>query len=187
LGIQKLLWKKVPWDSYSRHPHAAIGIPFLLGLQKLRTGWGQKSAQKIRRQISCGFSQKLASFQHRQTQVPAEQFDDPGTGAGRFGAVRRAAERNHRQGITAVEETPDGDYRFRTTATKKAVSEAIARQITDLDYTNFKNAVHGDPARDRAYMDVWAALHGLQSDKLRGTEPQTGFHAFLFPGLEEAE
>lgn len=65
-----------------------------------------------------------------------------------------------------LKETPDGDYAFRTTATKKAVAEAITRQINDLDYVNFKNAVHGDPQRDSAYMGVWSAMYGLQRDKL---------------------
>lgn len=66
----------------------------------------------------------------------------------------------------SLKETPDGDYAFRTTATKKAVAEAITRQINDLDYVNFKNSVHGDADRDSAYMSVWSAMYGLQRDKL---------------------
>ena len=66
----------------------------------------------------------------------------------------------------SITETPDGDYAFRTTATKKAVAEAMTRQINDLDYVNFKNAVHGDPQRDSAYMKVWSALYSLQAAKL---------------------
>ena len=67
----------------------------------------------------------------------------------------------------AVTETPGRDYRFRTTATKDAVAQALARQVADLDYTNFKDAVHGDPQRDSTYLDVWGAMHRLQLDKLR--------------------
>lgn len=66
----------------------------------------------------------------------------------------------------SIKETPDGDYRFRTTATKNAVAQALARQITDLDYTNFKNAVHGDRDRDSAYMGCWSAMYRLQAAKL---------------------
>ena len=66
----------------------------------------------------------------------------------------------------AIRETPR-DYRFRTVATKEAVAQALARQVTDIDYTNFKDAVHGDPQRDDAYLDVWSAMHRLQRDKLR--------------------
>jgi hypothetical protein len=59
----------------------------------------------------------------------------------------------------AVRETPSHDYRFRTTATKDAAAQALARQVTDLDYMNFKDAVHGDPQRDDAYLsplaNVW--------------------------------
>jgi hypothetical protein len=67
----------------------------------------------------------------------------------------------------AIRETPGRDYRFRTVATKHAVAQVLARQVTDIDYTNFKDAVHGDPQRDDAYLDVWSAMHGLQLDKLR--------------------
>ena len=85
-----------------------------------------------------------------------------------------------------IKETPDGDYRFRVTAKKETAAQAIARITTDIDYDNFKNAIHGDPARDRAYMGVWSAMHGLQQDKLRGDMPPTGFHSF-FPELDDAE
>jgi hypothetical protein len=67
----------------------------------------------------------------------------------------------------AIRETPSRDYRFRTVATKQAVAQVLARQVTEIDYTNFKDAVHGDPQRDDAYMDVWSAMHRLQRDKLR--------------------
>ena len=85
-----------------------------------------------------------------------------------------------------VKETPDGDYRFRVTARKETVAEAIARLTTEIGYDNFKNAVHGDPARDRAYMGVWSAMHGLQTTKLRGDNPSPGFHSF-FPELDDTE
>lgn len=66
-----------------------------------------------------------------------------------------------------IRETPGRDYRFRTVATKHAVAQVLARQITDIDYTNFKDAVHGDRQRDDAYLDAWSAMHRLQRDKLR--------------------
>jgi len=82
-----------------------------------------------------------------------------------------------------IKETPDGDYRFRTTARKEIVAQAIAGITTEIDYDNFKDAVHGDVHRDRAYMGVWSAMHGLQSAKLRGDSPRTGFQSF-FPELD---
>jgi len=68
-----------------------------------------------------------------------------------------------------IKKTSDADYGFRTTARKEVVAQAIARLTAEIDYTNFKDEIHkqADPDRDRAYMDVWAAMHGLQNAKLR--------------------
>lgn len=63
----------------------------------------------------------------------------------------------------AIKETKNADYRFRTVASQRLVGEAVARIVADIDYPNFKNAVHGEPNRDRAYMRVWAAMHDLQT------------------------
>ena len=78
-----------------------------------------------------------------------------------------------------IKETPDGDYGFRVTARKEVVAQALARLTTEIDYDNFKNAIHGDVDRDSAYMDVWAAMHRLQEDKLHGETPNLRFHTFL--------
>jgi hypothetical protein len=86
----------------------------------------------------------------------------------------------------AIKETPDGDYAFRTTATKKAVAEVLSRQVNELDYTNFKNSVHGDPDRDSAYMSVWSAMYGLQVAKL-GEGGQRWDNSLDFFGQEPEE
>jgi hypothetical protein len=61
-----------------------------------------------------------------------------------------------------IKETENADYRFRTVASPRLVADAVARTVAQIDYPNFKNAVHGDSQRDRAYMRVWAAMHELQ-------------------------
>ena len=67
-----------------------------------------------------------------------------------------------------VEETPDADYGYRTVACKRAVARALSRIAADVDYPNFKDAVHGDPARDSAYMEVWSAMVDFQREKKTG-------------------
>jgi len=74
-----------------------------------------------------------------------------------------------------IEETPVADYRFRTVAEKRLVARALAQLAEEIEYTNFKAAVHGDPPRDDAYMDVWDAMRELQKakqDRPRGTVSQ---------------
>lgn len=65
-------------------------------------------------------------------------------------------------GIGDVIETPEADYRWRCTISRAAVADGLVHLALGMDYDNFKNAVHGEPARDRAYMDVWGAMYGLQ-------------------------
>jgi hypothetical protein len=68
---------------------------------------------------------------------------------------------------TEVKETPDGDYRFRITCTKKNMARVVTGLIEEMGYTNFKDRVHenGEPDRDRAYMGVWSEMNHLQSKR----------------------
>jgi hypothetical protein len=65
-----------------------------------------------------------------------------------------------------IEETPERDYRFRTTANQEVVAQAIFEIVSSIDYGNFKNSVHGEPDRDVAYMQVWSVMNGFQQGKL---------------------
>jgi hypothetical protein len=58
--------------------------------------------------------------------------------------------------------TPDADYRYRLEVPRDDFARAMVRLVEDLDYPNFKLAVHGDPARDRAYGRVWSIMGELQ-------------------------
>lgn len=61
-----------------------------------------------------------------------------------------------------VKETQDADYRYRASVEQSAVAKAVAKMVEDIDYPNFKAAVHGDMKRDAAYLRVWSAMHDLQ-------------------------
>lgn len=59
-------------------------------------------------------------------------------------------------------ETPRADYRWRCEVPREAFAEFCRRQAMAIDYDNFKDACHGEPARDRALMQVWSAMHAIQ-------------------------
>ena len=58
----------------------------------------------------------------------------------------------------AIQVTPHGDYRFRMDFPAVDWAWLVAEEAMDIDYTNFKAAVHDGTARDGAYLAVWAAL-----------------------------
>jgi ADP-ribose pyrophosphatase YjhB (NUDIX family) len=57
------------------------------------------------------------------------------------------------------------DYRFRATAPRAAVAQAMSRIIEDLHYSNFKTEVakRQGRAREAVYHKVWDNLNALQS------------------------
>ena len=65
-----------------------------------------------------------------------------------------------RHGIdpAGIQETPAGDYRFRMDLGREVWARVVAKEAMDIDYTNFKAAVHDGTARDWAYFSAWAAL-----------------------------
>jgi len=63
-----------------------------------------------------------------------------------------------------IVETPDGDYRFRTSLPRDRVAEAVALRIRQIDYTNFKANIT-DYYRHDAYNEVWGVMREHQSDR----------------------
>ena len=61
------------------------------------------------------------------------------------------------------EYTPNADYHYRLVCHREIFLPLMLSMVKDIDYPNFKNAVHGNPIRDHAYMDCWAAMHAAQS------------------------
>lgn len=64
--------------------------------------------------------------------------------------------------------TPNGDYHWRVYATKKEVGELLLRQISELDYPNFKGAIAKTPSQaDKlgAYHQIWSVMHDYSLKK----------------------
>ncbi len=65
--------------------------------------------------------------------------------------------------------TPDADYPWRVLMSRSAVGGYLARAARDLDYGNFKAAVHATgvrgPKRARIYGRVWDNLLDLEPDR----------------------
>ncbi len=64
-----------------------------------------------------------------------------------------------------VAETPSNDYPFRMDFERSVWREIVADEAAGIDYSNFKSAVHDGTTRDRAYMDVWAALRRAEEPR----------------------
>jgi len=62
----------------------------------------------------------------------------------------------------SVTETPDADYRYRARIDRDAVAEALARQVYQMNYDNFKGSVK-DIERHNAYFDCWRAMVNYQT------------------------
>lgn len=66
---------------------------------------------------------------------------------------------------TQIVENVDADYRYRTSVSRPAWAEYLQQAARELDYPNFKNAMHDlfdDSRRDQAHMEVWSAMQRLQ-------------------------
>ena len=78
--------------------------------------------------------------------------------------LEHVAARLTEAGVTGAEceESPQADYRFRLVCPRAAMAELLKSLTNEIDYDNFKNSVHGNPVRDRAYMSCWSAMHAAQ-------------------------
>ena len=56
------------------------------------------------------------------------------------------------------------DYRYRATAPREAVAQALSQLTQDLDYSNFKDEVSRMQGYERArvYGEVWSCLYDMQ-------------------------
>ena len=65
----------------------------------------------------------------------------------------------------APTETPERDYRFRTSAPVAVLRDYLADQAEAIDYPNFKSAVARRQGSERAhvYGDVWAVMASFQA------------------------
>ena len=69
-------------------------------------------------------------------------------------------------GAPAPVETPERDYRWRTTLPAAEVGAWLAGQAEAIDYGNFKDAVATRQGKQRAlrYGEVWGVMYGLQRE-----------------------
>jgi hypothetical protein len=62
-----------------------------------------------------------------------------------------------------VQETPDGDYRFRADVPRDEVVRVVAERLEAIDYPNFKGSTApAEHARHDAYMEVWKTMMAWQ-------------------------
>lgn len=72
-----------------------------------------------------------------------------------------------RMGVDGPERTLQGsDYAFRVTVPRKLWEAYVRFMANTIDYTNFKESVHGEPDRDYALMRCWRAMYDLQEDRI---------------------
>lgn len=85
-----------------------------------------------------------------------------------------ALKRVHCPSLGRIRESEDTDYRFRATAKRADVIQAVAHMIEGLNYSNFKSEVAMRQGIDRAhlYHDVWDVLHRLQDDPAFEASPR---------------
>jgi hypothetical protein len=57
--------------------------------------------------------------------------------------------------------TPNRDYAFRVSIAREVVAIAIAAQVLEIDYGNFKDSVAEDDRHD-AHLAIWRAMNRLQ-------------------------
>lgn len=69
---------------------------------------------------------------------------------------------------SGILEILDSDYRYRIFANRIDWVSVMTQLITDMGYTNFKNAVYETDSleirdkRHAAYLNIWAIMHELQ-------------------------
>jgi hypothetical protein len=67
-----------------------------------------------------------------------------------------------------VSRSPRGDYLYRAVILRADIAVALANELQNIDYDNFKDSV-GDRALHDAYLNTWATMLRLQP-----TRPYSG-------------
>ena len=80
-----------------------------------------------------------------------------------------------RTNAPAPTETPQRDYRFRTSVPFATLAAELAAQAAAIDYPNFKSEVAARQGHDRAhrYGRIWSVMHELQQDPANGPSGRT--------------
>lgn len=77
-----------------------------------------------------------------------------------------ALKKDYLPSLGRIRDNFDTDYRYRSTAQRSEVGQALAQMAATLSYDNFKSevAIRQGVERAHVYHDVWDVLHGLQDD-----------------------
>ena len=65
-----------------------------------------------------------------------------------------------------VIETPQADYRYRTTLPREKVADSVRKAVTDIHYRGFKDSVT-DKRRAEYYFSVWDTCCLMQEELSR--------------------
>jgi hypothetical protein len=60
------------------------------------------------------------------------------------------------------------DYRWRLSISKRDWVKVASALASEVDYPNFKSAVHDRPDQDnksRPYLEIWSIMHALQAEE----------------------
>ena len=68
----------------------------------------------------------------------------------------------------SVTSTPERDYLYRALISRAEIARAMADEVANIDYNNFKNSVKNRPLHD-AFARIWSVMAGLQA-----TPPYSG-------------
>jgi hypothetical protein len=63
------------------------------------------------------------------------------------------------------------DYRYRLSVSKRDWVKLAAELASEVDYPNFKSAVHDRPDQEnksQPYLEIWSIMHALQLDERPG-------------------
>lgn len=63
--------------------------------------------------------------------------------------------------------TPNADYACRIVLPRDIWLKIATALAQNINYTNFKNEVHGQPDRDKAYLEIWSTMNALQHKRNR--------------------
>lgn len=100
-------------------------------------------------------------------QKPEDLYRDTLTIRARVSSDLKSLREQYLPGLGETQENNDTDYRFRATAPRQEISQAMAHMIEHIDYSNFKSEIANLQGHKRAhvYHDVWSALYQLQERK----------------------
>ena len=116
-------------------------------------------------------------------QKPSDKQNDTLTVRSRLRSDLVALKQQYLPSLGEILESHDTDYQFRAVAPKADVSTAMAKLISNLDYSNFKSEVAKQQGKKRAslYRQVWDVLYKLQTEPAYIEKTPMHLHTSITP------